>query len=86
MTRHTATPGELRSWSELLAPLAPDRGGAVKRLLSEVVADCARCDEPVRRCDPRRLVDGHLVHVACAPIPPDPSRASSPTTTTGGPP
>ena len=66
---HVATPGELRGWGELLAPCPPDRVGPIKRMLSEVVADCPGCDEPVRRCDPRRLVEGRLHHLSCAPTP-----------------
>jgi hypothetical protein len=71
---HVATPGELRAWDGLLAPCPPDRIGGIKRLLSEVVDECPRCDEPVRRCDPRRLLDGRIVHLACAPLDPSPAK------------
>ena len=69
MSRHIATPGEMSSWRAELKPLAADRADAVMRMLSEVVNDCPACDEPVRRCDPRRLVDERLLHLRCAPAP-----------------
>ncbi len=67
--RRAATPGELRSWGELLAPCPLNRIGPIKRLLSEVVADCPVCEEPIRRCDARRIVEGQLQHLPCAPTP-----------------
>jgi hypothetical protein len=67
MSRHIATPGEMSSWRAELKPLAAACADGVMRLLSEVVSDCAACDEPIRRCDPRRLVDGRLLHLTCAP-------------------
>lgn len=71
MTRCVATPGELRIWRESLCPLPDDRIDDCLRLLSEVVADCPHCEEPVRRCDPRRLIDAdRLAHLACAPLGP----------------
>lgn len=85
MTRHAATPGELQSWGELLAPLSLDRAGAVKPMLSEVVGDCG-CGEPIRRCDRRRLFEGRLFHLHCAPVSlrPRGRAASHPSTTTEG--
>ena len=67
MSRHVATPGELRQWREKLAPLRPERIDGILRLLSEVVDECPSCGDPVRRCDCRRLVRGRLFHLSCPP-------------------
>jgi hypothetical protein len=63
--RRAATPGELRDWERDLSTLDPDCHDGVIRMLSEVLEDCERCDEPIRRCDPRRLVGTQLVHIHC---------------------
>ena len=65
--RRTATPAEVAGWHEQLEPHMPEeRAVAAVGLLSEVVADCPVCEEPVRRCDPRRRVGEHLRHLRCA--------------------
>jgi len=66
--RRVTTPGEVARWQADLAPLEADRRDAVVQMLCEVVADCPICDEPVRRCDPRRLVgdEERLAHLRCA--------------------
>jgi hypothetical protein len=65
--RCCATPGEVQRWHEQLAPHMPaDRVVAVIRLLADVVTDCPVCDEAVRRCDPRVLHGGELLHLRCA--------------------
>jgi len=68
----TATPGEVRDWQGDLVSLPSERAEAVIRMLSEVIGTCAPCEGPVRRCDQRRLVEGQLVHLACAPPEPRP--------------
>jgi hypothetical protein len=68
MSKRVATPGEISHWRESLSPLPQNRLDAVLRLLSEVVAECPACEEPVRRCDPRRVIEDRLVHLACAPL------------------
>lgn len=75
--RHVATPGELRAWGKQLAVLPPDRIAPVKQMLCEVVADCPACEESVRRCDSRRLVEERLYHRPCAPIPLRSGRSAS---------
>jgi hypothetical protein len=52
-------------------------------MLSEAVADCPICERPVRRCDPRRLVDDQLVHVVCAAAA-ERGRAASPSRESDG--
>jgi hypothetical protein len=64
--RHTATPGEIERWESELSTLPPDRSGSVIKMLTEVAGDCPGCEEAVRRCDPRTLVDGRLAHLDCA--------------------
>jgi hypothetical protein len=64
--RRFATPREIADWEEELASLAPERREAVVAMLSEVVGDCPHCEEPVRRCDGRRPIDGELYHLACS--------------------
>jgi hypothetical protein len=63
--RRRATPREIADWEEQLAPLQPDRRGAVVDLLAEVIGDCRICNEPIRRCDPRVLAGYGLSHLAC---------------------
>jgi excisionase family DNA binding protein len=60
------TPGEVARWRHELSTLAPERQDAVIRMLAEALADCLRCEEPIRRCDPRHLVDSRLHHLHCA--------------------
>ena len=67
--RCPCTPGEVARWREALRTLAPERQESAIRMLGEAVADCPICERPVRRCDPRRLVDDQLVHVVCAAAP-----------------
>jgi hypothetical protein len=63
-------PTEIARWREQLRSLEPERAESVIRMLTEAVAVCARCGEPVRRCDPRRSVElapeQRLVHLRCA--------------------
>jgi hypothetical protein len=59
------TPGEVARWRRQLRALRPERQDAVIRMLAEAVADCPTCEEPVRRCDPRRLGDSQLAHLRC---------------------
>jgi hypothetical protein len=66
--RRIATPGEISRWAAVLDVLDPERRDAVIAMLSEVVGDCPACDEPVRRCDARRLVGGRLAHVRCVDV------------------
>lgn len=44
-----------------------DRDGkaSIARMVFQVVDSCPRCEEPVRRSDPRRLVDNQLLHLDC---------------------
>lgn len=79
---HCALPGEIATWRRFCAPLAPERVEGVIRMLSEIVATCPECDEPVRRCDGRKLVGDQLMHLSCAPGDP-PVRTFPPITTQG---
>ena len=61
-----------REFEELLAQLdslPPDRQAAIARMVFEVVGICPVCDEPVRRCDSRRVVnvedEDWLAHIPC---------------------
>lgn len=54
--RRAATPAEFERLIDSLEHLEADRRPPIARLVFEVVADCHRCDEPVRRCDPRVLI------------------------------
>jgi hypothetical protein len=38
---------------------------AIVRLDFEIVGLCPGCNEPIRRCDARRLVEDELAHVSC---------------------
>jgi hypothetical protein len=71
MSQHAATPGEMVDFAEALQPLPADRADGAIKMLTEVVGKCPGCDEAVRRCDPRRLIDGSLYHLSCAlrPLP-----------------
>lgn len=63
--RRVATPGEVADWMEFFEPLPKSRRVGVVAFITEVVADCFICEEPVRRCDPRRLHGERLVHLHC---------------------
>jgi hypothetical protein len=66
--RTLAKPAEVEQLMALLDPLEHldrDRKAAIARMFFEVVADCARCEDPVRRCDPRRVVGDRLHHLDC---------------------
>ncbi len=63
--RTAATPREVQDLLDQLASVPPDRRAPIIRMNFEIVGLCPVCDEPVRRCDCRRLVDGHLAHVRC---------------------
>lgn len=60
-----ATPGELGRLIDFLEPVDPRRHAAIARMVFHQVAVCPICGYPVRRCDPRRLVDDRLAHVNC---------------------
>lgn len=59
------TPGEVADLLVFLEPLPPERRAPIALMMFEAVAEC-ECGEPVRRCDPRRLVGEHLRHLRCA--------------------
>jgi hypothetical protein len=65
MMRCPATPAEFERLMEQLESVPSDRRGAINRLVFEQVGACPRCEEPVRRCDGRRLVDDRLFHLGC---------------------
>lgn len=67
MAQHFALPGEVAALRRYLAPLPAHRVEPVLRFLIEVVGECPMCDSPITRTDPRRLVDGRLLHLACSP-------------------
>jgi hypothetical protein len=67
--RAAATPREaeeLREQLDLLDYIDDERKTAITRMVFEVVVECPICEEPVRRCDSRRLVDERLMHLSCA--------------------
>ena len=81
MNNYPATPAEYEQLTEQLEPLREDmrrrrppmtedeiskRMAGIARMMFEEVATCPTCDQAVRRSDPRRLVDGELVHISCA--------------------
>jgi hypothetical protein len=63
--RYPATPGESDRLLDFLEPVDPERHAPIARLMFEQVSTCPRCEEPVRRCDPRRQVDDQLLHLSC---------------------
>jgi hypothetical protein len=63
--RRPCTPGEVVRWRHQLRTLDRERQEAVIRMLAEAVGDCPRCEEPVRRCDARRLIGEQLAHGRC---------------------
>jgi hypothetical protein len=63
--RRPATPGEVARWRKLLSPLPPDRQVAVIRMIAAEIAICPVCEDSIRRCDPRRLDGGRLLHLRC---------------------
>ena len=65
MSRYPATPREFADLMTFLAAVPEGRHAAIARMLFEQVAACS-CGQPVRRCDARKLVEGRLVHLACA--------------------
>jgi hypothetical protein len=67
--RHTALPGEIAAWDQQLASLSEDRRASVVRMLAFVIGDCAICDGPVRRCDPRTLARDGFRHLRCTGAP-----------------
>ena len=48
-----------------LKHLDRERKAAIVRMAFQVVGDCPACGEGIRACDPRRVVDGDLYHLAC---------------------
>jgi hypothetical protein len=65
--RLVALPGEITAWHRQLASVPDNRRHAVIRWLSEVLADCDYCGDPIRRSDSRGFVVGRPVHLRCAP-------------------
>jgi hypothetical protein len=63
--RCPATPREFDGLLDFLEPVDPGRHAPIAGMVFEQVSTCPRCDEPVRRCDPRRLVDNRLFHLTC---------------------
>ena len=64
--RYPATPGEFDRLMDFLGPVDREHHAGIARMVFLQVAVCPRCDEPVRRCDARRLVDGQQLHLRCA--------------------
>jgi hypothetical protein len=63
-----ATPAEFETLMAFLdhpKHLDGKRQAAIARMVFEVVSHCPICDEGVRRCDARRLVGDHLIHLSC---------------------
>lgn len=71
--RTAATPAEFERLVGRLDRIDVERQAAIARLVFEVVANCPLCDEPIRRCDSRRLVYvrrdlGRLTHLRCLEV------------------
>jgi hypothetical protein len=69
--RRVATPGEVAAWQRQLEAVPQqmhDRIPAMIGMLAEVVAECAHCEAPVRRCDTRDLAENGLVHLRCVAV------------------
>ena len=60
------TPGEVARLIDFLDPVDRDRHAGIARMIFVQIAVCPWCQEPIRRIDPRRLVDGELHHLTCA--------------------
>ena len=68
MMRYPATPGEFDRLVDSLEGVPRERHPAIARMVFLQIAPCRRCDRPVRRCDPRWLVGGHLLHLSCCAV------------------
>ena len=64
--RTAATPREVQELLDQLEAVPADRRVPIIRMTFRIVGLCPVCDEPVRACDSRRLVDeDRLAHVRC---------------------
>jgi hypothetical protein len=69
MSHYPAIPDEFEALMAQLEPVSAGRRPGIARMIFEALGPCPVCDEPVRRCDRRVLIDVDddqlLAHLEC---------------------